>query len=807
MSLDDSRLTVSIPSASHTNPSSPLTPRTPRTPRTPTARNVSFTSALTSASTSASVAESTSSPTSSSASASSSATKITYAAPLVRGKYISMNVISVDTSQARKKHSISRLFHQHREFEDSSTMSAMQDQHQNQHQDPILLLRQFFDSSLKRAAFSSKWNLCFWDENEEQLFRTAKADKLRKLFLTFMRLITLVAFFLAVYNFYIGYFISATMAFVPIIFLPLTTYLLRTPESAARYYRICVNFIFVVSLLIVLISRVSALDRTPSYLLIFALVIFIIILKSMFVDALVITLVTIVALVIGSSTYMNGANLWRVISPIFLASASLLFLAFILEKSDRRIFSVNRKVEECSEQHRQDRQRTVHLLNSIYPSPVTKLLLQRRCTRFPTYHSSIAVVLVADICHFTEITSKMKSEQVVNFISRIFSSFDIICQKYGIEKVKSIGTCYVAVGSLFVHHPEDAFNMCCVAQEMLREAHVLNSEFETDEKITVRIGIHQGSCHGFVVSCLRNTFDIYGQAPSYAWKLMRIANPQEILVSSRFSFSCKDKYEFRERMSSSRLRQGVFSMLPSERLTSSPQKQSVVTFRLQDALTVIEDDDLLGPGSRFTFFKILKYLFAIRRFKYKWIYKGLSFDNAQEEENFWRFFYNRERFYLSMHYSTLVILSCFIWGIFELDYCQDCQDSSPGLCLTLLLRYWVLLPAMLAAFTAGFLHNSDMRDPASFTRYGYHYSTAALVCYSIFLVFKIARLIQFRDDTCLDYTKSAYSINELLLTTVLTFSSPVLTLRGTKYISIPIISFLLITIIAFGDMVRYAKFP
>ncbi len=64
--------------------------------------------------------------------------------------------------------------------------------------------------------------------------------------------------------------------------------------------------------------------------------------------------------------------------------------------------------------------------------------------------------MVADIVGFTEISSRTSPRDIVSLLNQLFSTFDELCTKYGLEKIKTVGDAYIAVGGIPVAHPYHA---------------------------------------------------------------------------------------------------------------------------------------------------------------------------------------------------------------------------------------------------------------------------------------------------------------------------------------------------------------
>lgn len=101
-------------------------------------------------------------------------------------------------------------------------------------------------------------------------------------------------------------------------------------------------------------------------------------------------------------------------------------------------------------------------------------------------------IMICDIAGFTEISSKTSPKEIVSLLNELFSAFDELCSKYDVEKIKTIGDAYVAVGGLHstfseANHAESVVEM---ALEMLTLPVLYHNCLGA--KLKIRIGIASG---------------------------------------------------------------------------------------------------------------------------------------------------------------------------------------------------------------------------------------------------------------------------------------------------------------------------
>jgi class 3 adenylate cyclase len=134
---------------------------------------------------------------------------------------------------------------------------------------------------------------------------------------------------------------------------------------------------------------------------------------------------------------------------------------------------------------------------------------------------------------------------VVEVLSAIFNRFDEISDAKGVEKVKTIGDCYMAVAGVRSPSPRSAEAMAEFAIEAL--AYVRAYAEENDLPLQVRIGMATGSLVSGVIGTHVPIFDLWGGPVNDASRLQQEGLPGAIQVSESCYWRLRNKYEFQER--------------------------------------------------------------------------------------------------------------------------------------------------------------------------------------------------------------------------------------------------------------------
>ena len=126
-------------------------------------------------------------------------------------------------------------------------------------------------------------------------------------------------------------------------------------------------------------------------------------------------------------------------------------------------------------------------------------------------------VLFADIVGFTPLASKMKPVELVQFLNRVFSAFDRLAAKHGLEKIKTLGDAYMVAGGLPERRADHAEAIANMALDMQRE--ILGFRSEAGEGFGMRIGVNSGPVVAGVIGIKKFIYDLWGDAVNVASRM------------------------------------------------------------------------------------------------------------------------------------------------------------------------------------------------------------------------------------------------------------------------------------------------
>jgi len=204
-----------------------------------------------------------------------------------------------------------------------------------------------------------------------------------------------------------------------------------------------------------------------------------------------------------------------------------------------------RTAESESQRHEleEERTRSEKLLHNILPAVIAGRLKRGESTIAETYPE--VTVLFADIVGFTKLSEKLGPKQIVSMLNDIFQRFDKIALDVQVEKIKTIGDCYMVVGGV----PDRCATHCQQIAEFALEALESFNEYAREfvEPLQVRIGIHTGTVVAGVVGTQKFSFDLWGDVVNVASRLESTGVPNRIHVSNAVQVRLHDDYEFEDR--------------------------------------------------------------------------------------------------------------------------------------------------------------------------------------------------------------------------------------------------------------------
>ncbi|MGA1222218.1 MAG: nitrate/nitrite transporter NrtS [Burkholderiaceae bacterium] len=142
-------------------------------------------------------------------------------------------------------------------------------------------------------------------------------------------------------------------------------------------------------------------------------------------------------------------------------------------------------------------------------------------------------ILFADIVGFTEWSSKLSAAELVALLNGLFREFDALAVQFDVEKIKTIGDCYMAVAGLSAGDTTHGPRLADLALAMLEVSERFADE--TGHDLRMRFGLHSGAAVAGVMGHTKFIFDVWGDAVNTASRMESHGQPGAIHVSDEFA--------------------------------------------------------------------------------------------------------------------------------------------------------------------------------------------------------------------------------------------------------------------------------
>jgi guanylate cyclase len=186
---------------------------------------------------------------------------------------------------------------------------------------------------------------------------------------------------------------------------------------------------------------------------------------------------------------------------------------------------------------RLEQEKSENLLLNILPKDIAELLKNKPDSI--AEHYTEASILFADVVNFTPMSSQMKPIELVELLNKVFSQFDDLVEKYDLEKIKTIGDCYMVASGVPRIRPDHAQVITRLALDMQE---IVKASDYFGRKLTFRIGINSGPVIAGVIGRKKFIYDLWGDAVNTASRmesngiggLVQVTNETYNLINEEF---------------------------------------------------------------------------------------------------------------------------------------------------------------------------------------------------------------------------------------------------------------------------------
>ena len=182
------------------------------------------------------------------------------------------------------------------------------------------------------------------------------------------------------------------------------------------------------------------------------------------------------------------------------------------------------------------------LLLNILPSSIA-LRLRGGESKIADHFEEMSVVF-ADIVGFTKLSSLISPTELLKILNKVFSAFDLLAEKYGLEKIKTIGDAYMVVGGLN-SDPEHVKQMARMALDIITIMDQGSEEW--GQKLSIRVGMHVGPAVAGVIGIKKFIYDVWGDTVNLASRMETTGSSSRIQVSNKTKEMLENKFCFEYR--------------------------------------------------------------------------------------------------------------------------------------------------------------------------------------------------------------------------------------------------------------------
>jgi len=201
------------------------------------------------------------------------------------------------------------------------------------------------------------------------------------------------------------------------------------------------------------------------------------------------------------------------------------------------------ELETSAEKLAEEQQRAEDLLLNILPAPIADELMTAN-TAVPQHFDEVTI-LFADIVGFTPLSKRLSPIELVDLLNRVFSAFDGLAERLGLEKIKTIGDAYMVAAGLPLPRPDHAEAIAEMALAM--QGVMAHIGQECGEALELRIGINTGVVVAGVIGTKKFIYDLWGDAVNVASRMESSGEPGLIQVTAATHAHLKTRYRLASR--------------------------------------------------------------------------------------------------------------------------------------------------------------------------------------------------------------------------------------------------------------------
>ena len=146
-----------------------------------------------------------------------------------------------------------------------------------------------------------------------------------------------------------------------------------------------------------------------------------------------------------------------------------------------------------------------------------------------------ATVMFADLVNFTQLTEALSPEQLLGLLNTIFTGFDELAEKYGLEKIKTVGSTYMVAGGLSQNKVDYTSDIASLAYEM--RYFVANHPDVAKFKLAIHIGISSGAMVSGMIWGKRFIYDVWSETVNQAHRFTKVDTTESVIRVDKTTYN------------------------------------------------------------------------------------------------------------------------------------------------------------------------------------------------------------------------------------------------------------------------------
>lgn len=207
-------------------------------------------------------------------------------------------------------------------------------------------------------------------------------------------------------------------------------------------------------------------------------------------------------------------------------------------------YLMSRIIDQMEEDIEKERRKSERLLLNILPAKIASMLKEESSHSIVNRFSE-AGILFADIVGFTALTEELGESELIKILDDIFSEFDLIAERYNIEKIKTIGDSYMAAAGIPepVEDPSDRIAMMALDIREIMESKISKKY----KNVKIRIGIHSGPVIAGIIGRKKFLYDLWSDSVNIASRMESHGSENRIHTTGYVYEQLKERYDFEYR--------------------------------------------------------------------------------------------------------------------------------------------------------------------------------------------------------------------------------------------------------------------